>query len=650
MEQVFSQTISTGAVGAVDGLAIVDFGVDRGARKLSFEVMWEEDFFDEMDSRNLYLFSSTNLQNARWRPLGTFCMPSYTNGYAFVVQSDGIISTMRQDFIDSFNGGAFFRLGGDLDSDGDGLADLIEMLWTLTEPFDPDTDGDGLGDGDEVSSGMDPLNPDTDGDGIVDGVEIEQGTNPSDGGDMMPARWISVTGDLEQGIAKETKETVLIPAGTAAFIGVFVYSEEYPEYTGKVSEFNDRVVWNIHADGNAPLNGFASVNNEDGAWDSANVAGQSVQGFAPVVLKGGAIYCAPSEASLSVSVELSAMNISDGRLPTTVLVGFFPLQVVQLNMPQGVGVASTTDSGETYVRMSIRTNGVAYITGQPTAPQLTARFKDLPQWIETAWSMTLVSERSDCRFDGIDDRTLPSVVLRGASEYAITAELQNEIIGGRCSLGIQVANTSAFTYPFSIRGKNPRDAVARDYISASVDSEFRDYAWMIAKYESKAARRVYNQFNASANMYKELPMWGTPYGWGIAQIDKGWNGDTTAEVYDWHTNVAAMNEILREKKTRYYERFISYYREAYAHDVTTRWIEPDGVTTNINGREISAEMWGVLTLYNGTEGIPSQTAGSHKSFYSPLQFCPETTNWVFHANSRNYVVKVLEDQNANEEE
>ena len=371
----------------------------------------------------------------------------------------------------------------------------------------------------ESEAGTDPANPDTDGDGLNDGMEIGQGSDPNDRADTVPVRWVAVTGDLGEGVPKEVNETVVIPAGTTVYVGVFVHSDEYPTWTGRQSEYNDRLCWNIQATGQTPLNGDIRVNNEEVSWGNADAEGWSAGGFSPVAHKGGAIYRAGS-SDLTVSVTLRATNVRDGALPSSVVVGFFPLKVVQANMPTATGVANTTDAATSYVRAA-----VPYITGQPAAPQLTAQFKDLPEWLRVRWSMTLVSERSDHRFDGIDDRTLPQVELRGSATYYITMELHNEIVGGRCNLGIQVADGPSISYPFFIRGKNPLDATARAYITANVDPEFQPYAWMIAKHESKSGNRVYNQFNPSGSKL-ELPNKtdGTnSWGWGIAQIDKGRN-------------------------------------------------------------------------------------------------------------------------------
>jgi hypothetical protein len=69
----------------------------------------------------------------------------------------------------------------DLDTDGDHLADGIELLVYGTDPSDPDTDSDGLSDGAEVYLlGTDPRSADTDGDGWDDLSELKLGTDPTD--------------------------------------------------------------------------------------------------------------------------------------------------------------------------------------------------------------------------------------------------------------------------------------------------------------------------------------------------------------------------------------------------------------------------------------------------------------------------------------
>ena len=263
----------------------------------------------------------------------------------------------------------------------------------------------------------------------------------------------------------------------------------------------------------------------------------------------------------------------------------------------------------------------------------------------------MYQQRSDHRFDGIDDRTLPPVELRGSSAYYITLELRNEIVGGRCTLNVQVGDLPFFTYPFYIRGKNPLDATARAYITANVDAEFQPYAWMIAKHESKAGNRVYNQFNPS-NPLIELPnktAGADRWGWGIAQIDKGETGDTTAEVYDWHANVASMNATLCDKRARY-DVIIGMYRAAYQDDASTQWFEPDNVTTNVNGILISARQWSIMTLYNGAKGTHPLPFPGQENYSTPIHFDPIATNWVLYTNSKDYVPVVYGDANETEVE
>ena len=199
-------------------------------------------------------------------------------------------------------------------------------------------------------------------------------------------------------------------------------------------------------------------------------------------------------------------------------------------------------------------------------------------------------------------------------------------------------------------GKNPLDATARVYIDTNVDEEFRSYAWMIAKHESKAGDRVYNQFNPSGSR-KELPNWGSPDGWGLCQIDRSANTSpndviVTSEVYNWKTNVLAMNAVLSDKLNTC-NRFIGYFRNTYGELPT--WVEPDNVFTNIGGQSVSAKDWAVMTLYNGVEGVEeSQVSG--RRIRSPVVFLPQEGAWRFCRNTNDYVVVTVSDSLMEEEE
>ncbi len=64
---------------------------------------------------------------------------------------------------------------GDIDSDGDGLADAREHLVTGTRPGVADTDGDGLNDGWEVEHGTNPLIKDTPAPAKIKGMRVSPG-------------------------------------------------------------------------------------------------------------------------------------------------------------------------------------------------------------------------------------------------------------------------------------------------------------------------------------------------------------------------------------------------------------------------------------------------------------------------------------------
>jgi len=274
------------------------------------------------------------------------------------------------------------------DFDGDGLSNLDEITLYQTNPLTTDTDGDGLLDGWEVANsldpnddgttdpdnggsgdpdndgltnseeqdlGTDPNDADSDGDGITDGGENDQGTDPNDSEDTPDAEWFILTGDLNEDEVKTRSRTVTIPAGQSRVIAVVVASEEYPDWTGDGSEFNDTLEWDIQPSEGDALQGSIDVNSRHGEWEEAETLERECKGFSPAHVETGMTLTAPDNAALTIDIELSATNIGDGTLPSTVLVGILPVIPVEF-FPQlldgdGVAIAGSenprTAPGET---------------------------------------------------------------------------------------------------------------------------------------------------------------------------------------------------------------------------------------------------------------------------------------------------------------
>ena len=247
------------------------------------------------------------------------------------------------------------------DHDTDGIANFTEISATFTNPFSSDTDGDGLPDGWETANGLDPndngsINPangasgdpdydgltngdehaldtnpndaDSDDDGITDGGEADQGNDPNDPTDTPEAEWFILTGDLDEDAEKRRTRTVTIPAGQSRLILIALHTEEYPYYTSDQSEFNDTLHWTVTTDGETPITGTIDVNSRHGDFDEALIEGTEFQNFYPSHAEKIESFTAPPDSDLEVEIELSATNIGDGTLPSTVMVGLLPVEVI----------------------------------------------------------------------------------------------------------------------------------------------------------------------------------------------------------------------------------------------------------------------------------------------------------------------------------
>lgn len=70
------------------------------------------------------------------------------------------------------NSAGFYSIGPDVDTDGDGVADILEDREYGTDPNNPDTDGDGVGDGVEIGISMNPRSANSDDDDLSDLDEV----------------------------------------------------------------------------------------------------------------------------------------------------------------------------------------------------------------------------------------------------------------------------------------------------------------------------------------------------------------------------------------------------------------------------------------------------------------------------------------------
>lgn len=110
---------------------------------------------------------------------------------------------------------------------------------------------------------------------------------------------------------------------------VLVASSEYPYFTGEESEFNDTLTWDVRPQGLEPLEGSIDINTRHDDWVDAEIEQREAKGFYPVHIETGMTVNAPDDAPLTVEIDLTATNVSDGALPSTVMVALLPVVPVE---------------------------------------------------------------------------------------------------------------------------------------------------------------------------------------------------------------------------------------------------------------------------------------------------------------------------------
>lgn len=629
--------------------------------------------------RSYFLQSSEDM--VKWRYLPEIRMGAdEVTGYDF--QSAARTLFLRLRFTDQWTQDPF----GD-DFDNDGLSNWDEVSLYGTDPFNPDTDGDGLPDGwevqhgfdpnddgsvdvengpdgdpdgdglsnlDEFIHGTDPHNPDSDGDGISDGGEVDQGTDPNDPNDTPDAEWFVLTGNMQKDFKKTRRRLVTIPAGRQALVVVAVASDEFPDWTEDSSVFNDLLEWKINPEGAHEISGVLNVNESHDEWVDAVLHAVAIQGFLPASILTYHVYQAPADSEMQLPIELSATNIGDGALPSTVMAGVFPLTISQSNPSELDG------------EMDVEPGSAVWITGAPAMPDVRADFRGAPDAVTVGWRMEIRTELDELR-GKLDDRNLPFngyENLSGSRKWKMSEVLGGELVGGKCTLHFRINGDFEGSEWFQVRGRNPEDGDVRARIDTQVGTAFEPYAWAIAAYESRCGDHLYNQFNPSGveALAGGQPRFGAPDGWGIAMIDRraarlipesdppayypadhpGLGNEqitTTAEVWDWRDNITAMHAKLLDAQAAY-QLQVGHFREAYSGQAN--WTEPP-VSHQIGQTTLPAEAWALMVLYDGVDGVPvSVVPAGQETFQCPWIFDPETGTWSFHDNAGGYATqKVL---------
>ena len=241
----------------------------------------------------------------------------------------------------------------DADTDDDGLGDAAEVLTYHTNPWSPDTDGDTLGDADEINihgtnpllkdgdgDGLDdatelnihqtdPNLADSDGDGINDKSEIKQGTDANNAASRPAFESVEVIGDGDEGVRRTKQITITLPEGEKSYVVVIAASsEEYPDFTGGQSKFDDVVDWKITLAGGTVIEGEKHVNDLHDDWEQSETDGTSYLGLSPVAIVATEVIQGRAGQTTSVQIELGATNVSDSALPTTLAAAVLPVETI----------------------------------------------------------------------------------------------------------------------------------------------------------------------------------------------------------------------------------------------------------------------------------------------------------------------------------
>lgn len=369
----------------------------------------------------------------------------------------------------------------------------------------------------------------------------------------------------------------------------------------------------------------------------------------------------PKNSTESTAIEpYNSLSITTNT-NTEIKVYYITLDLVQINMPNWGEPNNTTDMGTNYGARSILEGGIAYITGEPTMPQLVASFKgfhNLNLDVSIDWKLEIKSERPERGTK--DNKFYPASGYRTLSAnegWDIGAEFGTDFVGGKCKLYYKIGNTAEQTFEFYIRGKNPLDATAKAYAMNHSAAATYPYAWAMIQHESRQGNRSYNHFNSGADGpdHLERPKWHEPDGWGISQLDEPLGvSASTLEVYNWRKNIDKMYVELQDKKNIAIS-YLNFIQSKYP----SKWENiPNSANSISNFPSVATNMTSldasVVQLYNGAgvrifvdnngNIVSGKTKHAYASCWRFIPNNPSGQRWQFVPNQNNYVYKIIHDE------
>jgi hypothetical protein len=257
----------------------------------------------------------------------------------------------------------------------------------------------------------------------------------------------------------------------------------------------------------------------------------------------------------------------------------------------------------------INPNDYVYITDVPQMPQLTARLKPEGLSGNVNWSLKISYKRYGTvngqlalvRNDSDSFPSSGSVNLPVDTLWNLNNEIGSMIRGGKATITWELVGvTSPQDFVFHIRGTNPTESTAENYIGTT--------PWFIrgiAKQESGAQNgRTYLQFNEVGTLgpnwsdSKYCPNWGYPHGWGMMQIE---DPLSAAVLWDWQINIDVGKYILQQKHGEI---------DSGAHDFWARQVDQFERWNLLNDPDVAAP---ADTTFNGYAFAYAPT-GTQKSY------------------------------------